>query len=79
MSMMISAPSGITWKWKPKRSRTAAAIDRLLTAAIRPAISANAARKRLAAAIAHNKEKPNSAPAWTDVEIEPTSTKRRCW
>ena len=28
----------------------------------------------MAAATAHNRENPNSAPAWTDVEIEPTST-----
>ncbi len=74
VSMMNSAPSGTIWKWMPKRSRTAAAIDRLLTAATRPAISARAARKSVAAATAHNKENPNSAPAWTDVEIEPTST-----
>jgi len=63
------------WKWMPNRSRTAAAIERLLTAASRPDISASMATMIVAAAIAHNSWNPNSDPACAAVEIDPTSTK----
>src|SRR4051794_37238928 len=59
----------------PKRSRTAAASDRLLMIDSRPDISVKSASIAPATAIAHSSWKPYSAPACADVEIDPTSTK----
>src|SRR3954470_24903355 len=59
----------------PKRSRTAAASDRLLMTDSRPDISVKSASIAPAIAIAQSSWKPYSAPACADVEIDPTSTK----